>query len=64
MGSSRLSSFDNHVVHAHADESGKQVLGGGNEHRLHQAGGVVDLGHIAAIGGDFKIIDRVAEDNA
>ena len=37
------------VVDAHADEGGKKMLGGGDEHTLaHDAGGVADLGDISA----------------
>ena len=45
------------VVDAHADEGRQQVLGGGDEHAfLHQAGGVADLGDVAADGFDFKAV--------
>ena len=58
--------LDDDVVHAEADKRGEQVLGGGNQHGLtHQAGGVADLGDVAAVGGDFEVIQiGPAEDDA
>ena len=65
-GQLQVVQLGNHVVHAHADERGEQMLGGGDQHALaHQAGGVADFGHIAANGGNFKVVQvRAAEDNA
>ena len=58
MGSSRLSSLDDGIVHAQADERREQVLGGRDEHAFfHQAGGVADAGHVAADGLDFKAVE-------
>ncbi len=58
--------LDDDVVHAHADEGGEQVLGGGDEHALaHEAGGVADLGDVAADGGDLEVVEvGAAEDDA
>ena len=58
--------FDDDVVHAVADEGGEKVLGGGDEHTLaHEAGGVADLGDVAAGGGNFKVVEvGAAEDDA
>ncbi len=58
--------LDDHVVHAHADQRGEQVLGGGDEHALaHEAGGVADLGHVAAGGGNLEVVEiGAAKDDA
>ena len=58
--------LDDDVVDAHADERGEQVFGGGDEHALaHEAGGVADLGDVAADGGDFEVVEvGAAEDDA
>ena len=47
-------------------QGGEQVLGGGDEHALaHEAGGVADLGDVAAGGGDFEVVEvGAAEENA
>ena len=58
--------LDDDVVDAHADEGGEQVFGGGDEHALaHEAGGVADLGDVAAVGGNLKVVEvGAAKDNA
>ena len=58
--------FHDGVVDAHADEGRQQVLGGRDEHALfHQAGGVADLGDIAADGLDLEAVEvGAAEDDA
>jgi hypothetical protein len=58
--------IDEDVVDAEAEEGGEQVLGGGDEHALaHEAGGVADLGDVAAGGGDFESIEiGAAKDDA
>ncbi len=58
--------LDDDVVDAHADERGEQMFGGGDEHALaHQAGGVADLGDVAADGWDFEVVEiGAAEDDA
>ena len=42
------------------------MLGGGDQHALaHEAGGVADLGHVAADGGNLKVVQiGAAEDDA
>ena len=42
------------------------MLGGGDEHALaHEAGGVADLGDVAADGGNFEVVEvGAAEDDA
>ncbi len=58
--------LDDDVVDAVADERGEQMLGGGDEHALaHEAGGVADLGDVAAGGGDLEVVEvGAAEDDA
>src|SRR5581483_8886425 len=58
--------FDDDVVDAHADEGREQMLGGGDEHALpHEAGGVANLGDVAADGGNFEVVEiGAAEDDA
>lgn len=49
--------FDDCVIDSHADESGKQMLRGGNEHTLfHKTGGVADARDIATDGFNLKTI--------
>ena len=42
------------------------MLGGGDEDALaHEAGGVADFGDVAAVGGDFEVVEvGAAEDDA
>ena len=42
------------------------MLGGGDEDRpAHEAGGVADAGHVAAVGGDLEVFEiSAAEDDA
>ena len=48
-GQLQVIELDNRVIDAHADERGKQMFGGGNQHALfHQAGGIADAGDVAA----------------
>ena len=58
--------LDNDVVDAHADQRGKEMLGGGYEHPLaHDAGGVADLGYVSARRRNFVIVQvGAAENNA
>ncbi len=58
--------LDDDVVDAEADERGEQVFGGGDEDALaHEAGGVGDLGDVAAVGGDLEVVEvGAAEDDA
>ena len=58
--------LDDDVVDAGADAGGEKVLGGGDEDALaHEAGGVGDLGDVAAGGGDFEVVEvGAAEDDA
>ncbi len=58
--------LDDHVIDAHADESGEEVLGGLDEDRLaHEGGRIADLGDVAAGGGDFEVVEvGAAEDDA
>ena len=65
-GQFQVVQLHDHVVHAHADERGEQVFSGGDQHALaHQAGGVADLGHVAADGGNLKVVQvSAAEDDA
>ncbi len=65
-GNFEVVELNNGVVDAHADKSRQQVLGGGDEDALlHQAGGVADLGHVAADGLDLVAIEiGAAEDDA
>ena len=65
-GQLQVVELDDDVVDAHADERGEQVLGGGDEHALaHEAGGIADLGHVAADGGNFEVVEiGAAEDDA
>ena len=57
-GELEVVNFDDDVVDAASDEGRKQVLGGGDEHTLaHQAGGVADLGDVAAGGRDFEVVE-------
>ena len=65
-GQFQVVQFDDHVVDAHADEGGEQMFGGGDKNALaHQAGGVADLGHVAADGWNLKVVEvGAAEDDA
>ena len=58
--------FDDHVIDAEADQRREQVLGGRDQHGLaHQAGGVADLGDVAAVGGNLEVVEiSPAEDDA
>jgi len=58
--------LDVDVVDAGAEQCGEQVLRGGDEDALtHEAGGVADLGDVAADGGDFESVEiGAAEDDA
>ena len=50
--------LDDDVVDADADAGGEQMLGGGDENALaHQAGGVGDLGDVAADGLDLEVVE-------
>src|SRR6185437_5839954 len=54
----------NDVVDAAANQSREQMLGRRDEHTAaHQAGGVADLGDVAADGGNLEVVEvRAAED--
>jgi hypothetical protein len=58
--------LDVDVVDAGAEQCGEQVFRGGDEDALtHEAGGVADLGDVAADGGDFESVEiGAAEDHA
>ena len=58
--------LDDDVVDAHADQGGKKMLGGGDEHALtHDAGGVADLGDISAGRRNLVVVQiGAAEDHA
>ena len=62
-GQFQIVEFDDDVIDSIADQRRQQMLGGGNQNALpHQAGGVTDLGNVAAGGGNFKIVEiRAAE---
>src|SRR6202011_1831732 len=56
-GKLQIVQLDDCVVQANADKGREQMLGSGNENALFlQAGGVTDLGDVAANGLDFKPI--------
>ena len=63
-GQFKVVELDDDIIDAHADQRREQVLGGGDEDALaHEAGGVADLGDVAADGGDFEVVEiGAAED--
>ena len=65
-GQLKIVQLDQDVIDARSQKCGKQMFGRGDEHALaHEAGGVADFGHVAAGGGDFKIVQiGAAEDHA
>ncbi len=65
-GQLQVIQLDDDVVDAHADEGGKKMLRGGDEHTLaHDAGGIADLGDISASGRNLVVVQVGApEDHA
>ncbi len=65
-GQFQIVQLNDDVVDARADEGGKKMLGGGDEHTLaHDAGGVADLGYISARGRNLVVVQvGAAENNA
>ena len=65
-GNFKVVEFDDDVVDAVTDEGGEQVFRCGDEDALaHEGGGVGDAGDVAAVGGDFEVVEiGAAKDDA